>query len=180
MYWVYITRGGEKTTTFCGGTKNIGTRFFDDVRDVPEVDDGDIKSRPFIDPAAITNCFSGNSQPKSQRRTKLELHGRIVSCQNNTRRRTECSFDDTDDIGNTQTTEERPKKEVLKYGRTGRKVINQRIIFHIDPDEVVETWSWEIEDPRNFLCMEKVGSFIPVLEISFEIRRSDTIHIALR
>jgi hypothetical protein len=92
-----------------------------------------------------------------------------MSCQNNSRRWTECSFDDTDDIGNTQTREERPKKEVLKSGRTGRKVINQRIIFHVDPDEVVETWSWEIEDPRNFLGMEKIGSFVPVLEISTEL-----------
>jgi hypothetical protein len=103
-----------------------------------------------------------------------------MSCQYDAGRRTKCGFNNTDDIGNTQTREERPKEEVLKSGRTGRKVINQRIIFHVDPDEVVKTWSREIEDSRNFFSMEKIGSFIPVLKISFEIRRKDTIHIALR
>jgi hypothetical protein len=61
---IYITRGREKTTRFCSGTKNIWTRFLDNIGDVPEMNDGDVKSRPLVNSAAVTNCFGRNSQPK--------------------------------------------------------------------------------------------------------------------
>ena len=58
--WKYIARSLEESAAFCGCTKNIWTWLFDYIRDVPEVDYRDVKSRPLIDSAAITNGFSGN------------------------------------------------------------------------------------------------------------------------
>jgi hypothetical protein len=59
----YITGGIEESAAFSRRTKYIRTRFLDDVGDISEVDDRDIKSRPLINPEAITDGFSSNRQP---------------------------------------------------------------------------------------------------------------------
>jgi hypothetical protein len=89
-----------------------------------------------------------------------------MSCENNTRRRGECSFDYADNIGNTQTTKQRPEKKILETSRTGGEVVDQRVIFHVDSDKIIKTRSGEIEDSRNFLGVEKVGRFIPMLPVN--------------
>jgi len=77
-----------------------------------------------------------------------------MSCQDDSRSRTESSFDDTNDIGNTQTTEQRPQEEILESSGTGWEIVDQRIIFHIDANKVVETRCREVEDTRDFLSVE--------------------------
>ena len=86
-----------------------------------------------------------------------------MGSQNDSRSRTESRLDNTNNIGDTQTTEQWPQEEILKSSWTGREVINQRIIFHVDSDKVVEAGCREVENTGNFLCMEEIGSFIPVL-----------------
>ena len=86
--------------------------------------------------------------------------------QDNSRCRTKSGLDNADDVGNAQTAKQRPKEKVLKSGGTRRKIVNQRVIFHIDSNEVVETGSWEVEDTRNLLGMEKIRCLVPVLHIS--------------
>ena len=88
-----------------------------------------------------------------------------MSSQDDSRSRTESSFDDTDNIGDTQTTEQWPQKEILESSGAGWEIVNQRIIFHVDSDKVVETGGREVEDTRDFLRMEKIGSFVPVLQV---------------
>jgi sRNA-binding carbon storage regulator CsrA len=89
-----------------------------------------------------------------------------MGSQDDSRSRTESSFDDTDNIGDTQTTEQWPQKEILESRRTGWEIVNQRIIFHVDSDKVVETGGGKVEDTRDLLRVEKIGSFVPVLVIS--------------
>ena len=95
----------------------------------------------------------------------------MMGGKNNSRSWAKSSLDDTNDIGNTQTTKERPKKKVLESGGTGRKVINKRIILHVNSDKVIETRCGKVEDSRDFFGMEKIGSFIPVLHVSLGFDR---------
>lgn len=74
--------------------------------------------------------------------------------QDDSRSRAESSFDDTNDIGDTQTTEQWPQKEILEPSGTRGEIVDQRIIFHVDADKVVETRCGEIEDTGNFLSVE--------------------------
>jgi sRNA-binding carbon storage regulator CsrA len=89
-----------------------------------------------------------------------------MGSQDDSRRRAKSSFDDTDNIGDTQTTEQWPQKEVLESGGAGWEIVNQRIIFHVDSDKVVETRGRKVEDTRDLLRVEKIGGFVPVLVIS--------------
>lgn len=41
-------------------------------------------------------------------------------------------------------------------------MVAKSVILHIDTDQVIETRSWEAEDARDFLGMEKVGGLVPV------------------
>ena len=41
-------------------------------------------------------------------------------------------------------------------------MIAESIVFHVDPDEVVQSRRWEAEDARDFLCVEEIGCFVPV------------------
>jgi hypothetical protein len=59
----YITGSTEQPAAFSCRTKDIWTRFFDHVCNISEVDDRDIQSRPFINPEAKTDGFSGDRQP---------------------------------------------------------------------------------------------------------------------
>jgi hypothetical protein len=59
----YVTRGVEETAAFSRRAKDIWTRLLDDVRNISKVDDRDIKSRPLINPEAITDAFCSNRQP---------------------------------------------------------------------------------------------------------------------
>jgi hypothetical protein len=54
--------------------------------------------------------------------------------ENDPRRRAKRGFDDANNIGHTQAAEERPEKEILEPSWAGGKVINERIILHVDPD----------------------------------------------
>jgi sRNA-binding carbon storage regulator CsrA len=91
-----------------------------------------------------------------------------MGSQDDSRRRAKSSFDDTDNIGDTQTTEQWPQKEVLESGGAGWEIVNQRIIFHVDSDKVVETGGGKVEDTRDLLRVEKIGSFVPVLVVSLK------------
>jgi hypothetical protein len=59
----YITGGVEQSAAFSSRTEDIWAGLFDNVGNISEVDDRDIKSRPLINPEAITNAFSSNRQP---------------------------------------------------------------------------------------------------------------------
>lgn len=99
--------------------------------------------------------------------------------QNNSGSRAESSFDDTDNVWHTQATEKRPKKEVLKRSWTRWKIINQRIVFHVDSDKIIEARSREIEDSRNLFRMEEISGLVPVLRVRLNLK-GYTIHIAFR
>lgn len=86
-----------------------------------------------------------------------------MSGQDNAGSRTQGCFDHTDNIGDTQTGKERPQRKVLESCRAGWEVVNQRIIFHVDSDEVVQTRRGECKDSRDFFSMEEIGGFVPVL-----------------
>jgi hypothetical protein len=57
---MYISRGSEESATFGTDTKDIWTRFFDNVGNVSKMDDRNIKPRPLVDSATVTNGFSSN------------------------------------------------------------------------------------------------------------------------
>jgi hypothetical protein len=92
-----------------------------------------------------------------------------MGSQDDPRSRTESSFNDTDNIWDTQTTKQWPQKEILESSRAGWEIVNQRIIFHVDSDKIVETGCGEVEDTRNFLGVEKISSFVPVLHVSLTL-----------
>jgi hypothetical protein len=91
------------------------------------------------------------------------VHCGIMGGQDDAGSRTQGRFNHTNNIGDTQTGKERPHGKVLESGRAGWEVVNQRIIFHIDSDKVVQAGRRERPDPRDFLGMEEIGGFIPVL-----------------
>jgi hypothetical protein len=96
--------------------------------------------------------------------------------------RTQGRFNNTNNIGDTQTGKERPHGKVLESGRAGREVVYQRIIFHIDSDKVVEARRRERQNSRDFLGMEEIGGFVPVLlsHVSRSLWWGNTIHIAFK
>jgi hypothetical protein len=65
------------------------------------------------------------------------IHCRIMGRQDDTGSRAQGRFNHTNNIRDTQTREERPHGKVLESCRAGRKVVNQRIIFHVDSHKVV-------------------------------------------
>ena len=86
-----------------------------------------------------------------------------MSCQDNARSWAQGCLDHTDNIWDTQAGKERPQGKVLESGRTRWEVVNQGVIFHVDSDKVVKAGSGECKDSRDFLSMEEIGGFVPVL-----------------
>lgn len=71
-------------------------------------------------------------------------------------------FDDTNNVRDGQTVEERPHGEVLEASWGGRELIAERVVLHVDANKVVESGGREAEDARDLLSMEKVGCLVPM------------------
>ena len=63
---IYVTRSLKESPRFGSRTKNIWTRFLNNICDISEVHNRDIKSRPLVNPATVTNSLGGDSQPRDQ------------------------------------------------------------------------------------------------------------------
>jgi hypothetical protein len=97
-------------------------------------------------------------------RHKIDVvHCRIMGGQDDAWCGAQGRFNHTNNIRDTQTRKERPHGKVLESGRARREIVNQRIIFHIDSDKVVEAGRRERQNARDFLGMEEIGGFVPVL-----------------
>jgi len=102
-----------------------------------------------------------------------------MGSQDDARSGTKSGFDNANNVGHAQTAKERPQREVLKSSGARWKIVNQRVIFHVDSDEIIQTRSGKVENPRNLLGVEKIGRLVPVLQVRFAFIGL-TIHMALR
>lgn len=50
----------------------------------------------------------------------------------------------------------------MEAGWRGGKLIAERVILHVDPNEIVESRSGKAKDARDLFRMEKISRFIPV------------------
>lgn len=115
------------------------------------VDDGHVQSAPLVDADAVADRLRGHRE-----------HGWVVADEDDSASRRHRGFDHTYDVGDGEAREERPHSEVLEASGRRRELIAECVIFHIDPDEVVESGGGEAEDARDFLGVEEVGGFVPV------------------
>ena len=113
--------------------------------------DGDVKTAPFIHSYTVTYRFGGDSE-----------HGGIVADEDDAASRRHGSLDDADNVWDRQTREEWPHGEVLEACWRGRELIAERVIFHVNPDKVIEPWCWKAEDSRDLLGMEEVAILVPM------------------
>ena len=71
-------------------------------------------------------------------------------------------LDHTHDIGNGKACEKWPHREVLKARRRGGELVAERVVFHIDPDQIIESRSWETENARYFFRVEEIRGLVPM------------------
>ena len=57
------------------------------------------------------------------------------------------SLNNSNYVGNRETGEERPHREVLEASRRRWELVAKRIVFHVDAHQVIETRGWEAENP---------------------------------
>lgn len=71
-------------------------------------------------------------------------------------------LDDTDDVGDRETAEERPHGKVLEAGGRRRELVAERIVLHVDADQVVQARGREAQDAGHLLGVEQVSSLVPM------------------
>lgn len=146
-----IGGGVEESAALGGDTQNVRAGLLNKLLDVTGVDDGDVETAPLVDANAVTDCLRGHGQ-----------HRWVVADKNDTASRRDGGFDDTDDVGDRQTVEQRPHGEVLESGRGGWELIAERVVLHIDANQVIQARSREAQNARNLLGVEQVGGLVPV------------------
>ena len=99
------------------------------------MNNGFVETAPFVDANTISDRLGSDSE-----------HGRVVADEDDAASRGDCSFDDADDVGNRQASEQRPHGEILEPGWRGRELIAQSIVFHVDAYQVIESRSREAQD----------------------------------
>jgi hypothetical protein len=115
------------------------------------MNDWHVQAAPFVNADAESDGFGCNGK-----------HCWVVRDEDDTARWRNSCFNDANDVRNRQAHEERPHGEVLESGWRRRELVAERIVLHVNADQVVQAGSWEAEDARDLLGMEQVGGLIPM------------------
>lgn len=146
-----VRRGVEQRAALGGDTQNVRTGFLDQILDMTSMNHWHVQATPLVNSNAVTNRFGGDRE-----------HGGVVTDEDDAASRGHRGFDDTHDVGNGQTREQRPHGEVLESRGRRRELVAQGIILHVNADQVVQARGREAENPRHLLCMEQVGGLVPM------------------
>jgi len=146
-----IGGGVEESAALGGDTQNVRAGLLDKLLDVTGVNDRNVETAPLVDANAVTDRLRGHGQ-----------HGRVVADENDTTSRRDGGFDDTDNVGDRQTVEQRPHGEVLESSRGGWELVAEGVILHIDANQVIQARSREAQNAGNLLGVEQVGGLVPV------------------
>lgn len=110
-----------------------------------------VETTPFVDAHAETNGLGSNGQ-----------HCRVMTHEDDASCRRQRSLDDPDNIGDGQAGEQGPHGKVLEACRRRRELVAERVVFHVDPDQIIEPWRREAEDTGNLFGVEEIGCLVPV------------------
>lgn len=146
-----VVRGCEQRLALGGDAQDVRARLLDQLFRVASVHDRDVETAPLVDADAEPHGLGGHGQ-----------HGGIVADEDDSTRWRDGRLDNTNDIGDRQAAEKRPHSEILESRRRGRKLVAKCVVLHVNPNQIVQPWSWEAQNARDFLGMEEIGSLVPV------------------
>lgn len=131
--------------------QNVRARLLDQVLGMARVHDRNVQAAPLVDADAEPDGLGRHGQ-----------HGGIVADEDDAARGRDGRLDDAHDVGDRETAKQRPHGEVLETRRRGRELVAERIVLHVDPDQVVQAGSGEAQDPGDLFGVEQVGRLVPV------------------
>ena len=146
-----VGRGSEEGPALSGDTENVGAWLLNKLFGVSGMDNWDVETAPLVDADAVADGLSSNRK-----------HSRVVADKYDAASWRQGGLNNAYDVRNGEAREKRPHGEVLESRRRGRELVAQRVVLHVDSDEIIESRRWETEDTRHLLGVEEVRRLVPV------------------
>ena len=126
---------GKETAAFGCHPQDVRSRFLDKLLRMTGVYYGNVETAPLVHAYTETDGLGGHGED-----------GGIVADEDDPSGRRQGRLDDANDVGYGEAGEQRPHGKVLEARRRQGELITERIILHVDPDQVVQPRGREAQD----------------------------------